>query len=64
MSAAVVIEVYGRQAGLIVRDKTGRFRFFSAITEAYPLEGQTFRSVEQASRAVKTAISERRAAWS
>ncbi|HEY0293096.1 MAG TPA: hypothetical protein VGC51_12325 [Hansschlegelia sp.] len=56
MSAAFVIEVRGRQAGLIVRDGDGRFRFFSAIREAFPLEGEVFRTAAEASRAVSAAM--------
>ncbi|PZQ18994.1 MAG: hypothetical protein DI565_00935 [Ancylobacter novellus] len=56
MSAAFVIEVRGRQAGLVVRDDTGRFRFFAAIREAFSLEGRTFRSAADARSAVGAAL--------
>lgn len=58
MSAAFVIEIRGRQAGLVVRDERNRFRFFSAVPEAHVLEGQTFSNPAQASRAVRAALEE------
>ncbi len=56
MSAAFVIEVRGRQAGLVVREERGGFRFFAAVSEAYALEGQVFRSAAHAGRAVRSAL--------
>lgn len=56
MSAAFVIEVRGRQAGLVVRQRGGEFRFFAAVAEAFPLEGRVFRSAAHATKAVKTTL--------
>ena len=56
MSAAFVIEVRGRQAGLVVREDKGGFRFFAAVSEACALEGQVFKSVAHAGKAVRTAF--------
>lgn len=53
MSAAFVIEVRGRQAGLVVREDRGGFRFFAAVAEAFSLEGHVFRSAQHASKAVR-----------
>ncbi|MFD1331126.1 hypothetical protein ACFQ4O_03870 [Methylopila musalis] len=53
MSSAFVIEVRGLQAGVVVREDRGGFRFFAAIREASPLEGQSFASAAQANRAVR-----------
>lgn len=51
MSKAIVIEVRGDAAGIIV-GSTGNFRFFSSRPAFDALDGKTFRSVEQANRAV------------
>lgn len=56
MSAAFVIEVRGRQAGLVVREERGGFRFFAAVSEAFALDGQVFRSAAHASKAVRDRI--------
>lgn len=56
MGAAYVIEVAGRQAGLVVRIGKGRFRFFSAIAETLALEGAEFSSASDASRAARRAF--------
>lgn len=56
MSAAFVIEVHGRQAGLVVREDKGGFRFFAAVAEAFALEGQVFRSAAHAGKAVRSAL--------
>jgi len=53
MSAAFVIEVRGRQAGLVVRQDRGGYRFFAAVSEAFALEGKVFRSAADASRAAR-----------
>lgn len=59
MSAAFVIEVRGRQAGLVVREESGGFRFFAAVKEAFVLERQVFRSAAHASRAVGAVLASR-----
>ncbi|HEV7258572.1 MAG TPA: hypothetical protein VGN82_12400 [Bosea sp. (in: a-proteobacteria)] len=51
MSKAIVIEVQGGAAGIVV-GSNGRFRFFSSQPAFDGLDGKTFRSVEQANRAV------------
>jgi hypothetical protein len=51
MSKAIVIEVQGDAAGIVV-GSTGNFRFFSSQPAFDALDGKTFRSVEQANRAV------------
>lgn len=51
MSKAIVIEVQGDAAGIVV-GWTGNFRFFSSQRAFDALDGKTFRSVEQANRAV------------
>lgn len=56
MSTAVVIEIRGVEAGLVVRDEAGRFRFFAAVREAFRFEGQAFRSAADARRAVAGAF--------
>jgi hypothetical protein len=56
MSAAFVIEVRGLQAGIVVREERGGFRFFAAVAEAFALEGRTFRSAAQAGKAVREAL--------
>ncbi|GLK79215.1 MULTISPECIES: hypothetical protein [Methylopila] len=61
MSAAFVIEVRGLQAGLVVRQESGGFRFFAAVAEAFSLEGQVFRSAAHAGRAVRSALDAPRA---
>lgn len=56
MSTAAVIEIRGVEAGLVVRDDAGLFRFFAAVREAYRFEGRTFRSAAEARRAVGEAL--------
>jgi len=51
MSKAIVIEIQGDAAGIIV-GSNGNFRFFSSQPAFGSLDGKTFRSVEQANRAV------------
>jgi hypothetical protein len=50
MSQAIIIEVSGATAGIVV-GATGNFRFFSSEQAFDALDGRTFRSVEQANRA-------------
>ncbi|WP_020179875.1 hypothetical protein [Methylopila sp. M107] len=54
--AAFVIEIKGRQAGIVVREKSGGYRFFAAVTEAFPIEGKVFRSAVHARRAAQAAV--------
>lgn len=54
MNGACVIEVSGRQAGLVVPVEDGGFRFFAAALEAFALEGQVFRSAAHAGAAVRS----------
>ncbi len=51
MSKAIIIEVEGDPAGIIVGE-IGQFRFFSATRAYDALDGRVFRSFEQANRAV------------
>jgi hypothetical protein len=53
MSKAIVIEIQGDAAGIVV-GSTGNFRFFSSQPAFDALDRKTFRSVEQANRAVAT----------
>lgn len=57
MSKAIVIEIEGDAAGIIV-GTTGDFRFFSATRAFDALDGRVFRSFEQANRAVAARRSE------
>ena len=56
MTSAVLIEVRGVEAGLLVRDSRGRLRFYAAVAEAFRFEGQAFRSASDARRAVAGAL--------
>jgi hypothetical protein len=51
MSKAIVIEVQGDAAGIVV-GSPGDFRFFSSQPAFDALDGKNFRSVAQANRAV------------
>lgn len=50
MSDSYIIEVRSEPAGIVVKDK-GRFRFFAASGDFFPLEGQYFGSAREAERA-------------
>ncbi|MFC3691760.1 hypothetical protein ACFOWB_05960 [Chenggangzhangella methanolivorans] len=52
----MLIEIHGVEAGLVVRDERGQFRFFAAAREAFRFEGRLFRSAADARRAVAEAI--------
>lgn len=56
MNTAFVIEIRGVEAGLVVRDDAGRFRFFAAVREASRFDGQAFRSAADLRRAVADAL--------
>jgi hypothetical protein len=56
MNDACVIEVSGRQAGLVVPQESGDFRFLASVREAFSLEGQVFRSAAHAGVAVRSAF--------
>lgn len=58
-SAAFVIEIQGLQAGLVVREQSGGYRFFAAVSETFAIEGKVFRSAAQARRAAQSAIQAR-----
>ncbi|HYC05109.1 MAG TPA: hypothetical protein VED40_17580 [Azospirillaceae bacterium] len=47
-----VVQVAGRDAGVLVRDGPG-YRFFAARTEAGRLDGRTFASIRKAESAVR-----------
>jgi hypothetical protein len=51
MSKAIIIEVHGEAAGIVV-GSTGNFRFFSSQRAFDAFDGRIFRSVEQANRAI------------
>ena len=51
LSKAIIIEVGGDTAGIVV-GSPGNFRFFSSQPAFDAFDGKTFRSVEQANRAV------------
>jgi hypothetical protein len=53
MTTARVIEVEDLTAGILVPDIPGRFRFFSSHRAFDCLEGRSFRSLAQASHAVR-----------
>lgn len=63
MSHAVIVRVDGRQAGVAVRLTQRRYRFFSTIREAYPIEERTFKNLEEISGAVREAIASQRRSW-
>lgn len=56
MSHAFVIEIRGVEAGLVVRDAAGRFRFFASVRAAFAFEGRAFRSAADARKAVASAL--------
>jgi hypothetical protein len=51
MSQAIVIEVQDEAAGIVV-GSSGHYRFFSSQPAFDNFDGRTFRSVEQARRAI------------
>lgn len=51
MAKAIIIEVQGEAAGIVV-GSTGNFRFFSSRPAFDVFDGKVFRSVEQANRAI------------
>ncbi len=53
MDRACVIEFLSRPAGLVVPREDGSFRFFAAVSEAYPLENRVFQSAADASAALR-----------
>lgn len=63
MSHATIVRVDGRQAGIAVCLEQDRFRFFSTIGEAYPVEDGTFGSIAEITDAVRDAMAVRRSAW-
>jgi len=60
MTISRVIEVGGLTAGILVPDIPGRFRFFSSHRTFDRLEGRSFGSIAQASRAARGLLSDRR----
>jgi hypothetical protein len=56
MTTARVIEVGDLTAGILVPDRTGRFRFFSSHRAFDRLEGRSFASIAQASRAAQSLL--------
>jgi len=59
MSSAHVIEVDEITAGIVVFDH-GRFRFFASEQACHPLDGVLFRTVDQATRAVRRILTGKR----
>ena len=58
LSKAIIIEVGGDTAGIVV-GSPGNFRFFSSQPAFDAFDGRTFRSVEQAHRAVAGRVAAR-----
>jgi len=59
MTTARVIEVEDLTAGILVPDIPGRFRFFSSHRAFDRLEGRSFKSLAQASRAARGLLARR-----
>lgn len=57
---ATVVEVQGRQLGVLVAEHT-HYLFFAAVPEAAHLDGARFRSIEQSQRAVAQLVARSRA---
>ena len=58
MSSANVIEVDEITAGIVVSDH-GRFRFFASEQAFHSLDGVHFRTVDQATRAVRRVLTDK-----
>jgi hypothetical protein len=53
MSDTYIIEVSSQAAGILVREESGRYRFFAASHKFNRLEGQLFRNAREAERAAR-----------
>jgi len=59
MSDAYVVEVFGRTAGIVVRDPLAEAFYFYAATQAFSaLEGQEFREPHAAEHAARQIVTQ------